>query len=125
DSTTPTWGEWEPYLIENARYDMAYFDGLNRFYVRREYADLRCHFETPPNVFDYFKHHSMQIAEKERDALQQERDRLAARVAELEAEKSCLAQQAARSHELEEALFNTRLWVGRLAQDLAASRQPR
>ena len=34
------------------RYAFAYFDGLNRFYVRAESAELLQHFALPPNVFD-------------------------------------------------------------------------
>ncbi len=83
-TTTPAWSDWEPYLIETARYEMVYFDGLNRFYVRREYADLRSRFEAPPNVFDDFKLHTLQAAEESNHALVQERDSLTARVAELE-----------------------------------------
>ncbi|MGA8599124.1 MAG: FkbM family methyltransferase [Bryobacteraceae bacterium] len=83
-TTTPAWPDWEPYLIETARYEKVYFDGLNRFYVRREYADLRCRFEAPPNVFDDFKLHTLQAAEESNHALVQVRDSLTARVAELE-----------------------------------------
>jgi len=151
-TTTPTWREWEPFLIEQARYDLAYFDGLNRFYVRREYADLRCHFEVPPNVFDGFKVYATEKAEQTAEALKQERDGLAGRVAELEeklngaiAENQRLAEalhakeaemeaQAVRAHgqiaelerersELDQRLRKTRLWVGQLSQDLAASRR--
>ncbi|HEX7360789.1 MAG TPA: FkbM family methyltransferase [Bryobacteraceae bacterium] len=123
DTTIPAWSGWEPYLIETARYDFVYFDGLNRFYVRREYSDLRCHFGTPPNVFDGFKPYVMQIAEQERDALRQERDALATRVTQLDAEKADLAEHAARSAELEKKLLQSRLWVGRLSQELISNKQ--
>lgn len=44
---------WEPALLE-AGYLFAYFDGLNRFYVSKEHAELKRAFQTPPNVFDYY-----------------------------------------------------------------------
>jgi hypothetical protein len=44
---------WEPFLVGHG-YCFAYFDGLNRFYVRREDADLLRHFQTPVCVFDEF-----------------------------------------------------------------------
>jgi FkbM family methyltransferase len=44
---------WEPMLVE-AGYTLAYRDGLNRFYVVRERADLAAAFAYPPNFFDGF-----------------------------------------------------------------------
>ncbi len=45
---------WEPALLA-ARYRLAWFDGLNRFYLADERWDaLSGHFHTPPNVFDGF-----------------------------------------------------------------------
>lgn len=45
---------WEPILLGN-RYAFAYADGLNRFYVAQEHADLLPAFTYPPNVFDDFE----------------------------------------------------------------------
>ncbi|MEF3074304.1 FkbM family methyltransferase [Methylobacter sp. Wu1] len=42
---------WEPVLTA-AEYQFVYFDGLNRFYVAREHAELAEAFSSPPNVFD-------------------------------------------------------------------------
>jgi len=44
---------WEARLIARG-YDCVYFDGLNRFYVAREHADLSQLLAVPPNVFDEF-----------------------------------------------------------------------
>ncbi|MEO8976926.1 MAG: FkbM family methyltransferase, partial [Casimicrobiaceae bacterium] len=52
-STVPTHGSWEP-LVLHSGYLFAWFDGLNRFYVRREDADLLQHFRVQPNVFDNY-----------------------------------------------------------------------
>lgn len=49
----PAWEAWEPLLLR-AEYRFAWFDGLNRFYVRSESADLLQHFRLPPNIFDEF-----------------------------------------------------------------------
>ncbi len=50
-TSTPTHAGWEPMLLRSG-YLFAWFDGLNRFYVRREDADLLRHFRVQPNVFD-------------------------------------------------------------------------
>ncbi len=45
--------EWEPGVLA-AGYSLVYEDGLNRFYLADEHADLRHRFHFPPNVFDHF-----------------------------------------------------------------------
>jgi FkbM family methyltransferase len=52
-TTEPAFAAWEPLVLE-AGYQFAWFDGLNRFYVRQEDTDLLVHFRVPPNVFDNF-----------------------------------------------------------------------
>ena len=52
-SQTETYTEWEPILLQ-ARYRFAYADGLNRFYVATERAELMPALKYPPNVFDEF-----------------------------------------------------------------------
>lgn len=42
---------WDP-ILTNANYEHVYFDGLNRFYIAKEHAELRPAFSCPPNVFD-------------------------------------------------------------------------
>ena len=44
---------WHDFLVDNG-YEKTYFDGLNRFYLRRESLDLRSRFGLPPNLFDNF-----------------------------------------------------------------------
>ncbi|MEH2483583.1 FkbM family methyltransferase [Nitrobacteraceae bacterium AZCC 2146] len=46
--------EWEP-LVLGANYSFVYFDGVNRFYLANEHADLKMHFTSPPNAFDEFE----------------------------------------------------------------------
>ena len=51
NTTTPCHGRFEDVVLA-ARYRRAYFDGLNRWYVREEDAPLLERFATPVNVFD-------------------------------------------------------------------------
>jgi FkbM family methyltransferase len=146
-TSAPSWQDWEPLLIEDASYDMVYFDGLNRFYLRRDLPDLRCHFEVPPNVHDDFRLYSAATAEQERDGLRGriadlherlnreiadnlqlkekiqrgagEMERLRSEIEHLSGELRSTKAQAA---ELDRKLVKTRLWVGQLSQDLAAAR---
>lgn len=54
NTTVQTHESWEP-LLKEARYVFAYFDGLNRFYIREEDADLTDRFSVPVNLFDGFE----------------------------------------------------------------------
>jgi FkbM family methyltransferase len=49
----PEHDKWERTITESG-YAFAYFDGLNRFYLAHEHADLARHFAVPPNLFDDF-----------------------------------------------------------------------
>ncbi|HEY8126134.1 MAG TPA: hypothetical protein VIF88_12035 [Methylocystis sp.] len=41
---------------------VCYFDGLKRFYIAREHADLQQHLAVPPNVFeDFYADRMMQM----------------------------------------------------------------
>lgn len=55
---------WES-IITDQGYDLAYFDGLNRFYLAREQAHLKDAFRAPPNVFDQFILHAHLVALRE------------------------------------------------------------
>ncbi len=50
-SNEPAWTEWEPGIL-GAGYQFVWFDGLNRFYLRDESAELKKHFQAPVNMFD-------------------------------------------------------------------------
>jgi len=54
--------EWEPILL-SANYCFAYADGINRFYVAIEHAELLPALKYPPNFFDDFKSNAQQQAE--------------------------------------------------------------
>ena len=53
-SPEPSFAAWEPMILQRG-YHFVWFDGLNRFYLRREDADLGRHFLVPPNVFDDYQ----------------------------------------------------------------------
>jgi FkbM family methyltransferase len=46
--------EWDATLLK-AGYLFAWFDGLNRFYVRQESRELMRHFDRPVNILDHFE----------------------------------------------------------------------
>lgn len=52
-SFEPTWFEWEGILLQNG-YEFALFDGLNRYYYRREEPELRGPLSYAANVTDGF-----------------------------------------------------------------------
>jgi FkbM family methyltransferase len=53
NSDHEVFSEWED-LLAGHRYDFVYFDGLNRFYLAKERAELARHFSRPPNWFDQY-----------------------------------------------------------------------
>ncbi|NVK01965.1 MAG: FkbM family methyltransferase [Oceanospirillaceae bacterium] len=52
-SQVENYEQWEPTLLI-ADYQFVYADGLNRFYIAKEHAELAESFRYPPNVFDDF-----------------------------------------------------------------------
>jgi FkbM family methyltransferase len=136
---------WEQ-LVTGQRYRYAWFDGLNRYYVAEEHAQLLEHFSVQPNVFDAFISHHLDKAwangklldEALRDtdrrlAEQAQRaEQAAARAAQLDAEladvRASLADTQA-SHQktvdwaggLERRLVATESWAQDLEQRLLAT----
>jgi len=53
NSPTPRDPLWEPKLFD-ANYELVFFDGLNRYYLRGESIALKERFSSPPNLFDGF-----------------------------------------------------------------------
>lgn len=51
---TPTYGDWEDIVLSKG-YSFAYDDGLNRFYLSNNHAELRESLIYPPNIFDEFQ----------------------------------------------------------------------
>jgi FkbM family methyltransferase len=54
-------GAWE-HLVIGQRYRFAWFDGLNRYYVAEEHAELMAAFVVQPNFFDDFIPHRQHAA---------------------------------------------------------------
>lgn len=52
NSLKPAYGHWEPLLLQRG-YKFVYFDGLNRFYVAEEHAELENAFGSPPNPIEW------------------------------------------------------------------------
>jgi FkbM family methyltransferase len=94
-SRTEAHEEWEPLVLAKG-YQFVWFDGLNRFYVHADHAELSKHLRTPPNVFDAF--------ELSGEATSAFANRLTGRAAELEhlladseAERTTLVPHLAQS----------------------------
>ena len=68
NSRRATWDRWEPVLLAQ-HYEFAYFDGVNRFFVRHEDRALLQHFALPPNVFDDFVRYETAALRRELDAV--------------------------------------------------------
>lgn len=77
----PTHEEWEP-LITGAGYSMVYCDGVNRFYLSDEKADLLERFRFPPNIFDGFEQAATIELKRKYDLLESENERLAAELSQ-------------------------------------------
>ena len=65
---TLNFAEWEPILLM-ADYEFVYFDAVNRFYVAKEHAELKAHFDHPPCVWDDFVGHELQSLREQKDKL--------------------------------------------------------
>lgn len=121
--TVPTHAEWEPILLE-ARYRFAAFDGINRFYIVEEQADLAEQLAYPISTLDGFvsaeRHAAEMLASARAGQLEREAERrraveqelrwVCARLAEAEAARDALTHEvSAYRHELETVLFS-RTW---------------
>lgn len=72
NSTVMSHTAWEPVLLE-AGYLYAYFDGLNRYYVAPERAELKDAFDRPASVvFDRFIPYMAHLYAKDHDATKQQ-----------------------------------------------------
>ncbi|MFC0253436.1 FkbM family methyltransferase [Massilia consociata] len=76
-------GAWE-HLVLGQGYRYAWFDGLNRYYVAEEHAELLAQLDIQPNVFDDFIPHHLDKAWLQIDSLRADSALAWARAAELE-----------------------------------------
>ena len=109
ESTVPAtqiWNHdsWES-IILNSHYQLAYNDGLNRFYVAAEHQEILPAFSSPPNVFDGFV-----LAEQFKTSARARSAETRAQVAEVRAGTSETAMHVlqARLHEVEASIHLTR-----------------
>ena len=105
---------WEHLIVEK-KYQFVYFDGLNRFYVANEHADLADTFDSPPNPWDRYERsteHTLrqqyQALEKQYQTLEMTHEMLTKEHSTIEAEaadlRGQLSLQSADNQALEEAL---------------------
>jgi len=98
NSAAPTYAQWEPDLTA-VGYDFVYSDGINRYYVAVEHAELRAAFTFPPNALDDYIHASeLRARELQREAagLQTELDGQGVEVARLQREYLDVSENLAR-----------------------------
>lgn len=90
-SQKPTYAQWESLLTDRG-YHFVYDDGLNRFYLADEHAELDAAFSHPANVFDDFLRVSELVARERLQSAQAELRTLhdAQRVAKVESESDQL-----------------------------------
>jgi FkbM family methyltransferase len=122
---------WE-HLVTSRRYRYAWFDGLNRYYVAEEHAELLASFGIQPNVFDdYISHHldkawaangeataALQAQERELDAARTELHDMIQFAEALELEKQDALALAAQRHQ---ELAQVQTWALDLEQRLTAT----
>jgi len=124
---------WEP-IILGADYEYVYFDGLNRFYLAKEHADLKASFKKPPNVFDSFisrqqfvSEQRAKTAEGQLKVNQEQLTELQTQAQSLQNDRGTLNQKLeSLSHQvgaLETALSAEREDKSKLENELASARQ--
>ena len=93
NSRVGNYADWEPLVTEHG-YRYVWFDGLNRYYVADEHAQLAGALALQPNVFDDVVPHRLDSAFKERDLA-----RAAASGADDRAQRQCARAKRARHGE--------------------------
>jgi FkbM family methyltransferase len=131
ESTAPgttrlTQDEWEPGVLE-ARYRPVLFDGLNRFYVREEDADLSGSLEVPANVLDdYISNRCHRWREEARELSTAEHESRAALTEAIAAVQQAQEQGASANTALvrtREQLAHSQAVLRDTQAELAATRQ--
>jgi FkbM family methyltransferase len=106
-----TWQSWEPEVL-GRDYQLAYFDGLNRFYLRAEDAHRENRLKLPPGVFDAIENAALA---KRIAALSEDGADKARVITDLERELAAVAQDRDVKDEL----------LHRLGQELTAAHNER
>lgn len=92
-SQAESYEEWEGILVE-ADYRFAYADGLNRFYLAREHAELTAAFKYPPNVFDEYVPRGYQQQAERATRVEQEANAAVERASRAAVEAEARARKA-------------------------------
>ena len=74
-SSEPACADWEPQLLSHG-YGLAHFDGINRYYLRREDESLAEQLSVPVNVLDAYIPHGQLMLQREVENLRGELQRL-------------------------------------------------
>lgn len=116
NSTEENYTEWESDVC-SAGYDLAYCDGLNRFYLAKEHAGLINLFLYPPNVFDKFVRYEQFSSELRAQQAENSAKLAESRVKQAEAkaqqaeEKAQQAEEKTQQAEVElEEIYSSRSW---------------
>ena len=89
---------WES-MVTTRGYRFAWFDGLNRYYVADEHAELAAVLSVQPNVFDEYITYHLDRAWQATEALKQTRQRETARANAAEIQADAANGRAARAEE--------------------------
>jgi FkbM family methyltransferase len=89
------WDSWEP-LVLDAGYLFAWYDGLNRFYIRREDAELARRLVLPPGVYDELQFPEIEAAKKAIEAAEAARMAKELELTTVNADRSIKEQALAR-----------------------------
>jgi FkbM family methyltransferase len=113
-------GTWEHLVLPHG-YRYAYFDGLNRYYVADEHAELLAALDIQPNVFDEFiTHHLHKAWEESRDLSKQVKESWE-RIAQLDSYTTeRIAQLDSYANELTANLDQSQQAIGKLETALQA-----
>ncbi|MDR3469543.1 MAG: FkbM family methyltransferase [Xanthobacteraceae bacterium] len=131
------WGRWEPYVLDSG-YVFAHFDGLNRYYLHRDFAFLADRLSIPPGVFDFIMPSVMEtigaevrraesavverLAKSQTDAtISSELASISSRLGAIEAKLSVAGEETLR--QLTWALEEKEAFIQRQEKELSAYRQ--
>lgn len=109
NSTEETHPEWEGKIL-TANYNLAFCDGLNRFYVARERLELMDAFRYPPNIFDCFirfDHFNLELKVQRAEAQAKEAE---AKAKQAEAKAKEAEAKSMQAQQLLNTIVTSRSW---------------
>ena len=117
-------GAWE-HMVTSQGYRYAWFDGLNRYYVAEEHAELLAQLDIQPNVFDDYIPHHLDNAWQQIEDLREQAGKGWERAAQMERQAIELGRQheaaARRADELSQAVRRLEEHGAQLREQLGAS----